>query len=218
MVNPKTQNNIDGKQQILPIEKYGVKTLSIGFLTDQSQAVVWRGPMASSALRQFVTDTAWGDLDYMVIDLPPGTGDIHLTLVQTVPVTAAIIVTTPQAVAQADAIKALEMFKMPNINVPILGVVENMSYFTPPELPNNRYYLFGKDGGRHLADTYNVPLLAQLPIVEAVRAGGDTGKPIVLEENSPIAKTFMQFAETTARNIAIRNANFEQTKVVNMKA
>ena len=214
---PKVQN-VNGKSRIIPIEKYGVKTLSIGFLTDPKQAIVWRGPMASSALRQFVTDTAWGELDYMLIDLPPGTGDIHLTLVQTVPVTAAVIVTTPQAVAQADAIKALEMFKMPNINVPILGVVENMSYFTPPELPNNRYYLFGKDGGRRLADTYDVPLLAQLPIVEAVRNGGDTGKPIVLEEKTLISKVFMQFAETTARNVAIRNANFAKTTVVNMKS
>ena len=148
-----------GKPQMIPSEKYGIKTLSIGFLSKPEQAIVWRGPMVSSALRQFVSDTQWGELDYMVIDLPPGTGDVHLTLAQTVPITAAIVVTTPQAVAQADVVKAISMFQMPQINVPILGIVENMSYFSPPELPNKKYYLFGKGGGRNIGKTLRLTLI-----------------------------------------------------------
>ncbi len=208
--------NFDGQQKIIPIEKHGVKTLSIGFLTDESQAVVWRGPMASSALRQFITDAAWGELDYMVIDLPPGTGDIHLTLVQLVPVTAAIVVTTPQEVAKADVVKAIGMFNMPQINVPILGIVENMSYFTPPELPDNKYYLFGKDGGLKLAQEYQLPLLAQIPIVEKIRAGGDDGKAAVLQTDSPISKAFVNLAEEVARQVAMRNANLSASQIVKM--
>lgn len=207
---------IDGKHKIVPVEQYGIKTLSIGFLADPKQAIVWRGPMVSSALRQFITDTIWGELDYMVIDLPPGTGDVHLTLVQTVPVTAAIVVTTPQEVAKADVVKAISMFQMPQINIPILGLVENMAYFTPPELPNNKYYLFGKDGGKQLAKEYDFPLLGQLPIIEAIREGGDNGQPAVLQEESIAAKAFTQLAETTARCIAIRNANLSPTKIVEM--
>lgn len=207
---------INGKHRIIPIEKYGVKTLSIGFLTDQTQAVVWRGPMVSSALRQFVTDTEWGELDYLIIDLPPGTGDIHLTLVQTVPVTAAIVVTTPQLVSKADVVKAVGMFQIPQINVPILGFVENMSWFSPPELPNNKYYLFGKDGGTQLAKLYQVPLLGQIPIVEKVRSGGDEGKPIILEKDTPIAQAFETLIANTAQQIAIRNANIAPSNKVNI--
>jgi len=209
-------NNIKGTDKLIPLENYGVKTLSIGFLADPRQAIVWRGPMASSALRQFVNDTHWGELDYLLIDLPPGTGDIHLTLVQAVPVTAAVIVTTPQAVAQADAIKAIEMFKLPSIKVPVIGVVENMSYFTPPELPNKKYHIFGKDGGRKLAQQYQLPLLGQIPIIEQIRTGGDTGKPAVLDNNSMQGKAFVKLSSSVAQQVAIRNANANPTKRVHM--
>ena len=206
---------VDGKHKIIPIEKHGLKILSIGFLSDPKQAVVWRGPMASSALRQFVTDTVWGDLDYMIIDLPPGTGDIHLTLVQTVPVTGALIVTTPQAVAQIDVVKAMEMFLMPQINVPILGIVENMSYFSPSDMPDKKYYLFGKGGGQKLAEQYQLPLLGQLPMVEQVQEAADNGKPVVVQEkDTPIAQAFRQLAQHTAQNIAMRNANIAPSKQV----
>lgn len=204
---------IDGKNHIVPIEQYGVKLMSIGFLAPPDSAVVWRGPMASSALKQFISDTLWGDLDYLFIDLPPGTSDIHLTLVQTVPVTGAVIVTTPQKVALADATKGLTMFKQPQINVPVLGVVENMAYFTPAELPNNKYYIFGQDGGKQLAEKYGVPLLGQIPLVQSIRESGDSGLPVVLKEEIT-AKAFMDLGESLARQIAIRNANFASTKKV----
>lgn len=206
---------IDGKNFILPLEQYGVKLLSIGFLTPPDSAVVWRGPMASAALKQFISDAIWGDLDYLLIDLPPGTSDIHLTLVQTVPVTGAIIVTTPQKVALADAIKGLAMFRQPQINVPVLGVVENMAYFTPEELPNNKYYLFGKDGGQKLADKFDVPLLGQIPLVQSIRESGDSGLPAVLKEGAT-ALAFTQLAENLARQVAIRNAKFDSTKKVEL--
>ncbi len=204
---------VNGKNLIVPLEQYGIKLLSIGFLTPPDSAVIWRGPMASSALKQFIGDAIWGDLDYLLIDLPPGTSDIHLTLVQTVPVTGAVIVTTPQKVALADANKGMAMFKQPQINVPIFGVIENMSYFTPEELPNNKYYLFGKDGGQNLADKFNVPLLGQIPLVQSIRESGDSGLPAVLKEGITAA-AFKELAETLARQIAIRNANFGQTKKV----
>lgn len=197
---------VNGKNIIIPIEQYGVKLLSIGFLTPPDAAVVWRGPMASSALKQFISDAEWGELDYLLIDLPPGTSDIHLTLVQTVPVTGAVIVTTPQKVALADANKGLSMFKQPQINVPILGVVENMAYFTPEELPGHRYYIFGKDGGKNLAERYDVPFLGQIPLVQGIRESGDSGLPAALKEG-PTADAFQALAETLARRIAIRNAN-----------
>lgn len=206
---------VDGKNYIIPLEHYGVKLISIGFLVPQDSAVVWRGPMASSALKQFISDTVWGDLDYLLIDLPPGTSDIHLTLVQTVPVTGAVIVTTPQKVALADASKGLTMFKQPQINVPVLGVVENMAYFTPEELPDNKYYIFGKDGGKNLAEKFQVPLLGQIPLVQSIRESGDSGLPAVLKEGV-IAQAFKELAETLARQIAIRNANFESTKRVEL--
>ena len=211
-----TVKQVNGKNIIIPVEQYGVKLISIGFLTAPDSAVVWRGPMASSALKQFFADADWGELDYLLIDLPPGTSDIHLTLVQTVPVTGAVIVTTPQKVALADAIKGLAMFKQPQINVPVLGVIENMAYFTPEELPNKRYYIFGRDGGKNLSEKFNVPLLGQIPLVQGIRESGDSGLPAVMKE-SPTAEAFKDLAETLARHIAIRNANFTQTKKVELK-
>lgn len=196
---------VNGRNIIIPIEQYGVKLLSIGFLAPPDSAVVWRGPMASSALKQFFSDADWGDLDYLLIDLPPGTSDIHLTLVQTVPVTGAVIVTTPQKVALADANKGLSMFRQPQINVPILGVIENMAYFTPEELPENKYYIFGKDGGKSLAEKYKVPMLGQIPLVQGIRESGDSGLPAALKEG-PTGTAFQSLAKTLARQIAIRNA------------
>jgi ATP-binding protein involved in chromosome partitioning len=207
---------VNGKNIIIPIEQYGVKLISIGFLAPPDSAVVWRGPMASSALKQFFNDADWGELDYLLIDLPPGTSDIHLTLVQTVPVTGAVIVTTPQKVALADANKGLAMFKQAAINVPVLGVVENMAYFTPDELPNNKYYIFGKDGGKNLAEKHNVPFLGQIPLVQGIRESGDSGLPAALKEG-PTAESFKVLAETVARQIAIRNANFTESRKVEIK-
>ncbi|WP_226388840.1 Mrp/NBP35 family ATP-binding protein [Penaeicola halotolerans] len=206
----------DGKNKIIPIEQYNVKLISIGFLTPAENAVVWRGPMASSALKQFIADTEWGELDYLLIDLPPGTSDIHLTLVQTVPVTGAIIVTTPQKVALADATKGLSMFKQPQINVPILGVVENMAYFTPEELPQNKYYIFGKDGGKKLAEKFQVPFIGEIPIVQSIRESGDSGYPAVLRDDVT-ADAFKKLAESMARQVAIRNAKQQKTKPVEVK-
>jgi ATP-binding protein involved in chromosome partitioning len=206
----------DGKNYIIPIEQYGVKIISIGFLTPSDNAVVWRGPMASSALKQFITDAEWGNLDYLLIDLPPGTSDIHLTLVQTVPVTGAIIVTTPQKVALSDAIKGLAMFKQPQINVPVLGVVENMAYFTPEELPDNKYYIFGKDGAQKLADKFDVPILGQIPLVQSIRESGDNGYPVVLKENIT-GDAFEKLAQSLAQQIAIRNSSKQKTKTVEVK-
>jgi ATP-binding protein involved in chromosome partitioning len=207
---------VNGKNLIVPLEQYGVKLMSIGFLAPPDSAVVWRGPMASSALKQFFSETLWGELDYLLIDLPPGTSDIHLTLVQTVPVTGVVIVTTPQKVALADAQKAVAMFRQPQINVPILGIVENMAWFTPEELPQNRYYIFGKEGGKNLSEKHHVPLLGQIPLVQGIRESGDSGLPAVLKEGES-AKAFRELAETLARQIAIRNATFEQTKPVELK-
>jgi ATP-binding protein involved in chromosome partitioning len=201
---------IDDKQFMLPVESYGIKLLSIGFFAAPNQAIPWRGPMASKALRQMFSDAYWGEIDYMVVDLPPGTGDIHLTFVSAVPITGAIIVTTPQEVALADARKALAMFQMPAVNVPVLGVVENMSYFTPEELPNNKYYLFGKDGGKNLAEEANVPLLGQIPIVQSIRESGDAGRPAVLQNNTISSKALMEMVQNTAQQIAIKNAFSQQ--------
>lgn len=206
---------VNGKNMIVPLEHYGVKLMSIGFLAPPDSAVVWRGPMASSALKQFINDAKWGELDYLFIDLPPGTSDIHLTLVQTVPVTGVVIVTTPQKVALADATKGLVMFQQPQINVPILGVVENMAYFTPAELPENKYYIFGKEGGKNLAEKYKVPYLGQIPLVQAIRESGDSGLPAVMK-NGPTADAFTALAESLARQVAIRNATFANTRKVEM--
>jgi ATP-binding protein involved in chromosome partitioning len=175
----------------------------------KDQAIVWRGPMASNAFKQLVTDTLWDDLDYLIVDLPPGTGDIHITLSQQFPLTGAVIVTTPQPVALTDARKALGMFISPSIHVPVLGVIENMAYFTPPELPDNRYYIFGEGGGIRLANEFQVPFLGQIPIVEGVRAGGDAGRPVALEEDSIIAEAFQRLARTLAQQVSIRNARHE---------
>lgn len=205
---------VDGKGMIVPIEVMGIKAMSIGLLIDDRQAVVWRGPMASSALKQFVTDVLWGDLDYLIIDLPPGTGDIHLTMVQTIPVTGSVIVTTPQEVALADAKKAIMMFDGPQIKVPILGVVENMAYFTPPELPDNKYYIFGQDGGKRLADMFEVPFLGQLPINMSIREGGDMGTPALLNGDQISKDAIDKVAQQVARQISIRNANLDPTKIV----
>ena len=207
----------DGKNLISPIIQYGIKMISIGFLTPADSAVVWRGPMASQALRQFFNDVDWGELDYILIDMPPGTSDIHLTLVQTVPVTGAVIVTTPQKVAMADASKGMSMFRQPQINVPILGVIENMAYFTPAELPDNKYYLFGKDGGKELADKYDVEVIGQIPIVQSIREGGDEGRPVMMDDEPITSAAFMQAAEALAQKVAIRNAMQDKTQVVEMK-
>jgi ATP-binding protein involved in chromosome partitioning len=201
---------------IVPLERFGIKLLSIGLLVDEKQAVVWRGPMASSALRQFVTDVYWGELDYLIIDLPPGTGDIHLTLVQTVPVTGAIIVSTPQEVALADAKKGIAMFSTGQINIPIIGLVENMAWFTPAELPNNKYYIFGKGGAKHLAEEYDIPFLGQIPLVQSIREGGDQGVPVMMGDDETSRQAFLDFARKAAQQIAIRNANLEPTHVVEM--
>jgi ATP-binding protein involved in chromosome partitioning len=204
----------DGKNMISPIMQYGIKMISIGFLTPSDSAVVWRGPMASQALRQFFGDVDWGELDYLLIDLPPGTSDIHLTLVQTVPVTGAVVVTTPQKVALADVKKGFAMFKQAQINVPILGIVENMAYFTPAELPDNKYYLFGKDGGKQMAEANGVPLLGQIPIVQSIREGGDEGRPVVMDDEPITSGAFQQTAEALAQQVAIRNATLEKTQRV----
>lgn len=208
---------VDGKNIIVPLEQYGVKLISIGFLAPADNAVVWRGPMASSALKQFIGDTDWGELDYLLIDLPPGTSDIHLTLVQTVPVTGAVVVTTPQKVAIADARKGLAMFKQPQINVPVLGVIENMAYFTPEELPDNKYFIFGKDGGLNLSEKFDVPFLGQIPLVQDIRESGDSGLPAVMKEDVT-GDAFNNLAEAMARQVAIRNASIEKTKKVEMNA
>jgi len=210
-----TIKQVNGKNTIIPIEQYGVKLISIGFLTPADGAVVWRGPMASSALKQFFSDADWGNLDYLLIDLPPGTSDIHLTLVQTVPVTGAVIVTTPQKVALADVKRGIGMFRQPQINVPILGIVENMAYFTPEELPDNKYFIFGKDGGKSLSEKYDVPLLGQIPLVQSIRESGDSGLPAALKEG-PSSEAFKSLAESLARQIAIRNAK-QATLVTEIK-
>lgn len=198
---------VDRKSLMIPIEKFGIKLLSIGFLIKPEQAVVWRGPMVSSALRQFINDCDWGELDYLILDLPPGTGDVHLTMIQIVPLTGIVMVTTPQAVALADAYKAATMFSMTPTKVPILGIVENMSYFTPAELPENKYYLFGKGGGKKMADELNVPLLGQIPIYQSIREGGDVGQPAVMGENSLVTEAFMNIASAIAQQIAIINSS-----------
>ncbi len=208
----------NGKNFINPIRQYGIKLMSIGFLTPAESAVVWRGPMASQALKQFFGDTDWGDLDYLLIDLPPGTSDIHITLVQTVPVSGAVIVTTPQKVALADATKGLSMFLQPQINVPVLGVVENMAWFTPDELPDNKYPIFGEGGGQRLADKFNVPLLGQIPLVQSIREAGDNGKPAFMEQNTLVTEAFKSAAEALAQQLAIRNAEKTKTQVVEMQS
>jgi ATP-binding protein involved in chromosome partitioning len=204
---------VNGKAMIVPLEKYGIRLLSIGLLVDEKSAVVWRGPMASSAIRQFITDVEWGELDYLVIDMPPGTGDIHLTLLQTAPVTGVVMVTTPQDVALADARKGIAMFGQAQMNIPIIGLVENMSYFTPAELPDHKYFIFGKEGGRRLADEYDLPFLGQIPLVQSIREGGDTGIPIMLSDDEITKKAFYDFAGTVARSASMRNAHMKPEEI-----
>ena len=205
---------VDGKALIVPIEKYGVKMLSIGFFVDPDTPTLWRGGMASNALKQLIGEAAWGDLDYFILDTPPGTSDIHLTLVQTLPITGAVIVSTPQQVALADARKGINMYTNDKVNVPILGLVENMSWFTPAELPDNRYYIFGREGLKALAEEMNVPLLAQIPLVQSVCEGGDSGEPAVLHPETPTGNAFLQLAARVITQTDRRNDEREATKVV----
>jgi ATP-binding protein involved in chromosome partitioning len=211
---PKAKD-VDGKSRIQPIEKYGIKLLSIGFFTDPNQPVPWRGPMVSTAVKQLFNDADWGELDYLVVDLPPGTGDIHITVTQSFPVTGAVIVTTPQNVALSDTKKGIGMFKMSAINVPMLGIIENMSYFTPAELPDNKYYIFGQGGGQKLAAQMDVPFLGEIPLVKSISDSGDSGKPVVLDENNPMSKAFIELAKKVAQQVAIWNAEANNKNLVN---
>ncbi len=205
---------VDGKSKMEPVESYGVKMLSIGFFAGANQAVVWRGAMATKALNQLIHDAHWGELDFMLVDLPPGTGDIHLSLVQSIPVTGAVIVSTPQNVALSDARKGVAMFKMDSISVPVLGIIENMAYFTPEELPDNKYYIFGKEGAKSLANELQVPFLGQIPLVQSIREAADVGRPAVLQENSPIAKAFTGVTTRVVEELVKRNEELPPTEVV----
>ncbi|MCD6353963.1 MAG: Mrp/NBP35 family ATP-binding protein [Prolixibacteraceae bacterium] len=209
-----TGEKIDGRELINPVEKYGVKFLSIGFFVDADSAVIWRGPMASNALKQLISDVNWGALDYLLIDLPPGTSDIHLTLVQSVPVTGAVIVTTPQDIALADVVRGTSMFQSKSIDVPVLGLIENMSWFTPAELPDNKYYIFGKDGGKMLADKLGLELLGQIPLVQSIREGGDYGTPVAADANSINSASFAQLAKNVAHRVHLRNIEKAPTQKV----
>lgn len=211
-------NELEGRQVIEPLVSYGVKVMSIGFFVAPDASLMWRGPMASNYLKQLITDTNWGNLDYLIFDMPPGTGDMHLTLVQTVPVTGAVVVSTPQQVALADARKAVSMFADKNIQVPILGLVENMSYFTPPELQENKYYIFGKEGTKKLSEELGLPLLGEIPIYEEICQSGDNGRPTVADTDSTVSKAFIQFCQATAQAISVRNANLPPTDTVEMKS
>ena len=206
--------NVDGASKMEPIENYGVKVLSIGFFTQPNQAVIWRGPMAAKALNQMIFDAAWGKLDFLLIDLPPGTGDIHLSIVQSLPINGAVVVSTPQNVALADARKGIAMFQQENINVPVLGVVENMAYFTPKELPNNKYYLFGQEGARNLAEDKAVPFLGEVPIVQSIREAGDVGRPAALQNNTFVAQAFEEITRNTVSELMKRNDHLPPTQAV----
>lgn len=196
---------IDGRQLMVPVESHGVKILSIGFFVDVNQAIVWRGPMTTKALNQMVSDVHWGELDFMLIDLPPGTGDVHLTIVQSIPLSGAVIVSTPQAVALSDARKGVNMFQMPNINIPVLGIIENMAWFTPEELPDNKYFIFGKDGAARLAEELSLPLLARLPLVQSIREASDVGRPAVLQDNTPSARGFDALCHSIAERLLLKS-------------
>lgn len=209
--------HIEGRDLIIPAERYGVKMLSIGFFVDKKSAIVWRGSMASSALKQFIGDASWGELDYFLIDLPPGTSDIHLSIVQTLAVTGAVVVSTPQEVALADARKGVDMFKSEKINVPIIGLVENMAYFTPAELPDNKYYIFGKEGAKRLSEEMGIKLLGQIPIVQSICEGGDNGVPVALNENTITGAAFHRLAEEFIRQVDLRNEQLAPTERVIVK-
>jgi ATP-binding protein involved in chromosome partitioning len=205
---------IDGKSKMKPVENYGVKVLSIGFFTKPEQAVIWRGPMASKALNQLIFDAAWGELDFLLVDLPPGTGDIHLSIMQSMPITGALIVSTPQAVALADATRGVAMFQQENIQVPVLGIIENMAYFTPEELPDNKYYIFGKEGAKHLAEDLKIPLLGEIPLVQSIREAGDIGRPAALQENTTIANAFEVVTKKVVQETSKRNEVLPPTELI----
>ena len=205
---------VNGKTKIKPVEAYGIKILSIGFFADTDQAIVWRGPMAAKALNQMIRDAHWGDLDFLLIDLPPGTGDIHLSIVQQVPITGAVVVSTPQTIALADARKGVGMFQMEAINVPVLGIVENMAYFTPEELPNNKYYIFGQNGAKHLAEQISVPFLGEIPIVQSIREAADVGRPAALQEGTIVAEVYKNIARNTVQSLVERNTTLPPTEAV----
>ncbi|MDA9908231.1 Mrp/NBP35 family ATP-binding protein [Flavobacteriaceae bacterium] len=207
---------IDGRSKMKPVENYGVKVLSIGFFTTPEQAVIWRGPMASKALNQLIFDAAWGDLDYMLIDLPPGTGDIHLSIMQSMPITGAVVVSTPQPVALADARRGVAMFQQENIQVPVLGVIENMAYFTPEELPENKYYIFGKEGAKNLSEDLNISFLGEIPLVQSIREAGDSGRPAALQEETPLAKAFEIITKEVIKELNSRNEILPPTEVIQM--
>ena len=206
--------NLDGKSKMKPVENYGVKVLSIGFFTKPDQAVVWRGPMAAKALNQMIFDAAWGELDFLLIDLPPGTGDIHLSIMQSLPITGAVVVSTPQTVALADAKKGVAMFQQESINVPVLGIIENMAYFTPEELPDNKYYIFGKEGAKHLAEDLNIPFLGDIPLVQSVREAGDLGRPAAMQEATPIEAAFNKITQNVAQEVVRRNTALPPTDAI----
>ena len=206
--------NVDGKSKMKPVESYGVKILSIGFFTKPDQAVVWRGPMAAKALNQMIFDAAWGELDFLLIDLPPGTGDIHLSIMQSLPITGAVVVSTPQTVALADAKKGVAMFQQESINVPVLGIIENMAYFTPEELPDNKYYVFGNSGAKHLAEDLKIPFLGEIPLVQSVREAGDLGRPAAMQEATPIEEAFHEITQNVAQEVVRRNTALPPTEAI----
>lgn len=206
--------NIDGKSKMKPVESYGVKLLSIGFFTQPNQAVIWRGPMASKALNQMIFDAHWGEIDFMLIDLPPGTGDIHLSIMQAMPVTGAVVVSTPQEIALADARKGVAMFQQDSINVPVLGVIENMAYFTPEELPENKYYIFGKEGAKHLSEDLKVPFLGEIPLVQSIREAGDVGRPAAMQEGTPIETAFNELTKNVVQQVVSRNTDLPPTEAI----
>lgn len=206
--------NVDGKSKMKPVENYGVKVLSIGFFTQPNQAVIWRGPMAAKALNQLIFDAAWGELDFMLIDLPPGTGDIHLSIMQSLPITGAVIVSTPQNVALADARKGVAMFQQESINVPVLGIVENMAYFTPAELPQNKYYIFGKEGAKNLAEDLEVPFLGEIPLVQSIREAGDAGRPAAMQTGTPLEEAFEALTRNVVQHTVDRNENLPPTQAI----
>ncbi|MFS4484312.1 P-loop NTPase [Hyunsoonleella sp. 2307UL5-6] len=206
--------NIDGKSKMKPIENYGVKVLSIGFFTQPDQAVVWRGPMAAKALNQMIFDAHWGELDFLLLDLPPGTGDIHLSIMQSLPITGAVVVSTPQNVALADAKKGVAMFQQESIDVPVLGIIENMAYFTPEELPDNKYYIFGNAGAKHLAEDLKVPFIGEIPLVQSIREAGDVGRPAALQTATPLEKAFEVITQNVVQEVVKRNDNLPPTEAV----
>ena len=208
--------SVNGRSKMKPVENYGVKVLSIGFFTTPEQAVIWRGPMASKALNQLIFDASWGDLDYMLIDLPPGTGDIHLSIMQSMPITGAVVVSTPQPVALADARRGIAMFQQKNIQVPVLGVIENMAYFTPEELPDNKYYIFGKQGAQNLSEDLNVAFLGEIPLVQSIREAGDSGRPAALQEETPLARAFEKITKKVIEELNSRNEILPPTEVIQM--